>query len=155
MHSTTAIAMMLSTSCYASILSPRDMEPQPFTVRSKLKGAENFDRSLGNLSIQYEYSGYYNTILSTDKSDGYAYFIDPKTTVLQTGYEGVNSLEFNFVFDDLSERNSYGMPRATYANDGTPGVTDEDGMLNWNAPDGVKTTWFGEYSPNVEFQAKF
>lgn len=151
-----AAALMLSSVCSAAVL-PRentDSKPEPsqkFIAHSKPKGAENFDNSLGYLFAEYSYGGGYSATLHTDKGDALPGVIsdlnDPKHASLDFPSE---SFSKGFNLYDLSEQYPNSLAQIFSGQEGTPGMTIEDGLLKWTSPkDNVPISWFGRLLTDV------
>lgn len=139
---TAATALLLGSVCSAAVLPREDTACKPaeskkFITHSKLKGAEGFDNSLGYLFAEYSYPpGYYAT-LHTEKSDAIAGSISD--SALSFGDESQG-----FQVYELSEKFPNSLAQIYSGQAGTPGMAVEDGLLVWNSPDGVPTSWFGK-----------
>jgi len=140
---TAAAALMLSSVCSAAVLPREDTtskpaESQKFITHSKPKGVEGFDNSLGYLFAEYSYGGGYYATLHTAKSDAIAGSISDSALSFGDEYPQ------GFQVSELSEKFPNTLGQIYSGQDGTPGMAVEDGLLVWNSPDGVPTSWFGE-----------
>jgi hypothetical protein len=140
---TTAAALMLSSICIAAVL-PREnntsylTQSQKFITHSKPKGADNFDSSLGYLFAEYAYGGGYYGTLHAEKSDAISGSVSDSALTFGDEYPQ------GFKLYELSEKFPSSLAQIMSGQDGTPGMAVEDGLLVWNAPDGVPTSWFGK-----------
>ena len=137
-------ALMLSTVCSAAVL-PREEKPasyssdSKFIIHSKAKGAENFDNSLGYMFAEYAYGGGYYATLHKEKSDAISGSLD--NTSLNFGDEYTQGL----ILYEMSEQYPSSIAQIFSGQNGTAGMAVEEGLLKWNAPDGVPVSWFGKY----------
>jgi hypothetical protein len=139
-------ALMLSSVCSAAVL-PREEKPasysdsnnNKFIIHSKAKGADNFDNSLGYMFNEYSYGGGYYATLHTAKSDAISGSLDG--TSLNFGDEYKQGL----VVYEPSEQYPNSIAQIFSGQEGTAGMAVEDGLLKWNSPDGVPTSWFGKF----------
>jgi hypothetical protein len=140
---TAAAAIMLSSVCSAAVL-PRDnssstpASSQKFITHSKLKGAENFDNSLGYLFAEYAYGGGYYATLHTDKSDAIAGSISDSALSFGDEYPQ------GFKLYEPSAQYPTSIVQIFSGQAGTPGMAVDGGLLVWNSPDNVPISWFGE-----------
>jgi hypothetical protein len=142
---TAAAAIMLSSVCSATVLLRNDSSSEPaesqkFITHSKVKGAENFDNSLGYLFAEYAYGGGYYATLHTDKSDAIAGSISESALSFGDEYPQ------GFKLYELSEQYPSSIAQIFSGQAGTPGMAVEDGLLVWNSPDNVPVSWFGKFS---------
>ncbi|KAM0717616.1 hypothetical protein Q7P37_007468 [Cladosporium fusiforme] len=149
MHFSTAAALMLSSVCSAAVL-PRETassEPKPsekFIIHSKPKGAENFDKSLGYIWAEYSYPpGYYAT-LRTDKSDALPGVLSDVNDAENASLNFPNGdFPQGFKVSEQSEQYPSSIAEIYSGQEGTAGMTIEDGLLKWTSPnDNVPTSWF-------------
>jgi len=136
-------ALMLSSVCSAAVL-PREDKPvssEKFIIHSKAKGAENFDNSLGYVFAEYAYGGGYYATLHKEKSDAISGSLD--NTSLNFGDEYTQGL----VLYQPTEQYPSSIAQIFSGQEGTAGMAVEDGLLKWNAPDGVPVSWFGKCNP--------
>jgi len=135
-------ALMLSSVCSAAVL-PREEKPasysdnnSKFIIHSKAKGADNFDNSLGYMFNEYAYGGGYYATLHKEKSDAISGSLD--NTSLNFGDEYTQGL----ILYEMSEQYPSSIAQIFSGQEGTAGMAVEDGLLKWNAPDGVPVSWF-------------
>lgn len=148
-----AAALMLSSVCSAAVLPRETTSSEPvaskkFIAHSKPKGAENFDDSLGYLFNEYSYGGGYSATLHTDKADALPGVIsdvnDPEHATLDFPN---GDFDMGFKLYDLSEQYPNSLAQIFSGQDGTPGMTIEDGLLQWTSPnDNRPISWFGKFS---------
>ena len=137
-------ALMLSTVCSAAVL-PREEKPASYSsdskliIHSKAKGAENFDNSLGYMFAEYAYGGGYYATLHKEKSDAISGSLD--NTSLNFGDEYTQGL----ILYEMSEQYPSSIAQIFSGQNGTAGMAVEEGLLKWNAPDGVPVSWFGKF----------
>jgi hypothetical protein len=89
---------------------------------------------------EYAYGGGYYATLHKEKSDAISGSLD--NTSLNFGDEYTQGL----ILYEMSEQYPSSIAQIFSGQEGTAGMAVEDGLLKWNAPDGVPVSWFGKSS---------
>lgn len=126
--------------------SPAPVHSGSFIVHSKPTGASGFDDSLGYLHAKGSYAPGWDATLDTTKSNAIPGYIsdvnNPSNASLEFPQEG--EYDMGLLLAARSEK--WPTSRATMRSGehGTPGMSIVDGLLQWQASDGVEISWFGK-----------
>jgi hypothetical protein len=124
-------ALMLSTVCSAAVL-PREEKPASYSENSNSK-------FIIHSKAEYAYGGGYYATLHKDKADAISGSLD--NTSVNFGDEYSQGL----ILYEMSEQYPSSIAQIFSGQEGTAGMAVEEGLLKWNAPDGVPVSWFGRF----------
>jgi hypothetical protein len=154
---TTAAAVatfLFGSACSAAVLvrgvhfdgSSAAVQSGDFIVHSRHSNASGFDDSLGYLRAQGSYAPSWDAILDTSKSYANTCYLSDVNNARNASLEflGGGDYEKGLLLTPRSEKWPNGHATMLSGQHGTPGMSIVDGLLQWQASDGVENSWFGK-----------
>jgi hypothetical protein len=154
---TTAAAvatLLFGSACSAAVLVRADrydgssapVQSGDFIVHSRHSNASGFGDSLGYLRAQGSYAPGWDAILDTSKSEANTGYISDVNNAWNASLEfsGGGDNEKGLLLTPRSEKWPNGRVTMLSGQHGTPGMSIVDGLLQWQASDGIEISWFGK-----------
>jgi hypothetical protein len=147
-------AFLFGSACSAAVLVRGDqidgssaaVQSGDFIVHSRHSDASGFGDSLGYLRAQGSYAPGWDAILDTSKSEAITGYIsdvnNPSNASLE--FSGEGAYDMGLLLTPRSEKWPNGRATMISLQHGTPGMSIVDGLLQWQASDGVEISWFGK-----------